>query len=202
MQNPSGMPSETVSRPLSKRPIPEDARRVFRGEIFDVYQWDQKLFDGTVATFEKVRRTDTVNVIPVTHDGMIVLSEQEQPGAPPFVGVLGGRLEDGEKPETAANRELIEEAGMRAGHLILWGSEQLLEKIDWAIYTFIAKDCEKIGNQNLDSGEKIKLIYVSFDEFINLVSQDNYRDLEIALRIFRILRDPEKLEETRRLFFS
>src|SRR5215467_9321922 len=32
--------------------IPEHAERVFQGKIFDVYQWPQKLYDGSTATFE------------------------------------------------------------------------------------------------------------------------------------------------------
>ncbi len=191
-----------IPRPSSKRPIPETAQRVFKGKIFDVYQWEQKLFDGSTGTFEKIKRVDTVNVIPVTQDKKLILSEQEQPGGSPFIGVLGGRINEGESPEEAANRELMEEAGMRSGNLVLWDSQQFLEKIDWAVYSFIAKDCGKISEQSVDAGEKIKLIYVSFDEFLDLVSQENYRDLEIALKIFRISKDPRKLEETRKLFLE
>ncbi len=29
-----------IERPQPKQPIPEHAKRVFRGVIFDVYQWD------------------------------------------------------------------------------------------------------------------------------------------------------------------
>lgn len=191
-----------ILRPISKRPIPENAQRVFKGKIFDVYQWEQRLFDGSIETFEKIKRTDTVNVIPITHDNKLILSEQEQPGAPPFIGVLGGRINKYESPEDAAHRELMEEAGIETGNMVLWFTDQFIEKIDWAVYTFIAKECKKISEQSLDSGEKIKLIYVSFDEFLDIVARDNYRDLEIALKIFRTSKDPRKLQETRDLFLS
>lgn len=70
----------TIKRPASKQPIPQTAKRVFEGKLFDVYQWDQELFDGKTITFEKLKRPDTVNVIPITTDGQIVISEQEQTG--------------------------------------------------------------------------------------------------------------------------
>jgi len=31
--------------------IPKDAKLVFKGKIFDVYQWQQKVYDGTTVTY-------------------------------------------------------------------------------------------------------------------------------------------------------
>ncbi len=187
-------------RPASKQPIPDNAKGVFKGKLFDVYQWEQKRFDGRKMTFEKLKRPDTVNIIPITVNGEIVISEQEQPGTDPFIGCLGGRLDEGEEPLVAAKRELLEETGMQAQKYILWDSIQLIDKIDWAIYTFVAKGCNKIQKQNIESGEKIKLRYVSFDDFIKLSIQDNFRDAEVALKIFRTINDPIKFREMRELF--
>ena len=68
-----------IERPKSNQPIPPDAKKVFSGVLFDVYQWEQKMFDGSVATFEKLKRPDTVVVFPVLPNGRIILTEQEQP---------------------------------------------------------------------------------------------------------------------------
>ena len=69
-----------IKRPKSKQPIPDNAKKVFGGVLFDVYQWEQELFDGTKTIFEKLKRPDTVVVFPVLDDGKILLTEQEQPG--------------------------------------------------------------------------------------------------------------------------
>ena len=61
--------------------IPRHAKRVFKGEIFEVYQWPQEMFDGSIKTFEMVRRPDTVATIAVIEDKIIVL-EEEQPNLP------------------------------------------------------------------------------------------------------------------------
>lgn len=45
--------------------IPSHATKVFSGVIFDVYQWEQELFNGNIATFEALRRPSTVIIIPV-----------------------------------------------------------------------------------------------------------------------------------------
>jgi ADP-ribose pyrophosphatase len=96
-----------IKKPISKQPLPKHAKKVFEGIIFDVYQWEQKMFDGTTQTFEKLKRPDTVTVIPITHDGMIMLTKQEQPGKQAFVGAAGGRVDYGEGIIEAAKRELL-----------------------------------------------------------------------------------------------
>ena len=189
-----------IKRPQSRQPIPPNAKKVFKGEVFDVYQWKQKLFDGTYATFEKIKRADGVNVIPVTAEGKIILGRQAQPGEKPFIGVLGGAMDEGETPLETAKRELLEESGYKATKWTLWDAVQLYSKSEWAIYTFIARGCQKVQAQTLEPGERIKLLYVSFDEYLDIIAQENYRDSELALKIFRLQRDPKQLEETRRLF--
>jgi 8-oxo-dGTP pyrophosphatase MutT (NUDIX family) len=189
-------------RPASRQPIPESARLVFHGQLFDVYQWDQPQFDGSNRVFEKLKRPDTAYVIPVTDDCRLILAEQRQPGGTPYVGLVGGRIEPSETPEQGAARELLEETGLMADHMILWDSYQFLPKIDWAIFTYIAKGCRHIREQALDSGENITLISVTFDEFLDLVRKDSFGDVEVALRILRLSSDPARLKEAKEALFG
>ena len=55
--------------------IPADAKRVFEGVIFDVYQWQQKMFDGSTETFEVLKRPDSVEVIAIKDGKMVVIHE-------------------------------------------------------------------------------------------------------------------------------
>ena len=52
--------------------IPKNAKCVFTGIVYDVYQWEETNFDGSPATFEAVKRHDSVQVIPT--DGKHVIS--------------------------------------------------------------------------------------------------------------------------------
>lgn len=191
-----------IIRPKSKHPLPKKAKRVFKGIIFDVYQWQQQLFDGSHATFEKLKRPDTVNILPITQDKKIILTKQHQPGHQPFIGSAGGRIDPGEAPLAAAKRELLEETGYKAKQWILWDVVQPIPKIDWAIYTFIAKQCSKVAQISLDAGEKISLNRVSFPEYIKLVAQESYRDQEISLKILKIKQDPVRFKQLRHLFLG
>ena len=148
-----------IDRPKSKQPIPPNAKKVFKGVLFDVYQWEQEMYDGTKATFEKLKRPDTVVVFAVLPDGKILLTEQEQPGKKPFIGATGGRVDEGEDILSAAKRELLEESGYEAEEFILWDSQHPISKMEWIVYTFIAKGLKKVAEMDLDGGEKIKLLH-------------------------------------------
>jgi ADP-ribose pyrophosphatase len=106
-----------IERPKSKQPIPENAKKVFEGIIFDTYQWQQEMYDGTKKTFEKLKRPDTVIVFPVLPDGKIILTEQEQPGKEPFIGATGGMVDDGEEILEAAKGNSWKRAVMKRKNL-------------------------------------------------------------------------------------
>jgi ADP-ribose pyrophosphatase len=191
-----------IHRPESKQPIPENAKRVFKGVIFDVYQWEQEMFDGTKMTFEKLKRPDTVVVFPVLDDGKIIMTKQEQPGKKPFIGATGGRVDEGEDILEAAKRELLEESGYEAEEFILWDAQHPTSKIDWVVYTFIAKGLKKVADMNLDAGEKIELLLLTFDELIKVATDKTtyFAEQEIILKFLEAKYEPQKYAELKELF--
>lgn len=189
-----------INRPRSNQPIPDNAKKVFGGVLFDVYQWEQELFDGTETLFEKLKRPDTVVIFPVLDDGKIILTEQEQPGKEPFIGATGGRVDEGEDILEAAKRELLEESGYEASEFVLWDAQHPTSKIDWVVYTFIAKGLKKVSDMNLDAGEKIKLKSVNLDEFIEIAINKNFAEKEIIPKLYEAKLHPEKNEQLKKLF--
>lgn len=154
--------------------IPEQAKSVFKGEIFEVFQWPQKLFDGSTATFEMIKRPYSAQVI-ATRNNKILISEEEQPNKGKFVSMFGGRQELDESALEGAKRELLEEAGLTTEdweHLVTYVYPG---KIDWEITMFIARNVTVASEINLDAGEKITVREVSFDEFLEVVFS-NYKE--------------------------
>jgi len=191
-----------IKRPQSKQPLPENAKLVFKGVMFDTYQWEVDGYDGSKRIFEKLKRPDTVMIIPITEEGKIIVALQEQPHKPPFIGTIGGRVDEGEDVLETAKRELLEETGYEAKEWVLFDVVQPVSKIEWAIYTFIAKGCKKIAEQNLDGAEKIELKFLSFEEFINLAVNDDKFGDEFKIRILETKLQPKKMEEFKDLFKS
>lgn len=187
-----------IERPKSNQPIPENAQKVFDGIIFEIYQWQQEQFDGTLKTFEKAKRPDTVVVFPVLDDGKIILTKQEQPGKDPFIAATGGMMDRGEDVLSAAKRELLEESGYEADEFILWDAQHPASKIDYVVYTFIAKGLKKVGELKLDSGERIELMPVTLDELIGIGTQSGFNEPEIVHYLYEAKINPsvrKKLEE-------
>lgn len=191
-----------IKRPKSKQPIPEDAKLVFKGVMFDTYQWEVDGYDGSKKVFEKLKRPDTAMIIPVTEDNKIIIALQEQPHKPPFLGTIGGRVDEGEDILEAAKRELLEETGYEAKDWVLFDAVQPVSKIEWAIYTFIAKGCKKIAEQDLDGAEKIELKFVSFDEFVDLAVNDDKFGDEFRIKILEAKLEPRKMEELRNIIMK
>lgn len=129
------------------------------------------MYDGTIETFEMLKRPDTVQVIPVVGD-KIWLTEEEQPHHKRGRGFLGGRVDEGEDPLVAAKRELLEEAGLESDDWQLYTSIEPAVKMDWTIYYYIARNCRKVAEPHLDAGEKIEVKAVDFDEFMDFAASD------------------------------
>ena len=196
----SKLDPKNLPRPKSRQELPKHAQSVFKGEIFTVNQWPQKLFDNSVHTFEKLSRSDSVGILAVTKDRKILISHQEQPGMEPFISLLGGVIDPGETPLDAAVRELHEEAGAEAEVWEHWFSTQPITKIDWAIYMLIAKEVNLTADQHLDGGERIKIEAVTLDEFLAVMQKDEFRDFEVAIKIFRMLQNNQRAELEQLLF--
>ena len=97
---------------------PKNAKRVFNGKIFDVYQWRQKMFDGSYRIFERTRMASSAILIATVGKKIVVL-KQKQPDTDWFLTTPSGRLDvPGERPIEAAKRELLEETGMMAKRII------------------------------------------------------------------------------------
>lgn len=181
--------------------IPQNAKRVFKGQIFEVYQWEQQMFDGSTATFEALKRADTIQIIP-TRDGKIFLSHEEQPNKPLSYTFLGGRQEEGEEPLVVAKRELLEEAGFASTDWELLKIYESEGKIQWKTYLFVARNCQKVAEPKLDPGEKITVEEVDWHTFLEKIDDPNFWGQNIAHDIHMMQHTSGKLEEFKKKLFS
>lgn len=182
--------------PAEAKLVPEEAKKVFSGVIYDVYQWPQEMFDGSVATFEMLGRPDTVKILAVLSEEeakslagkikvspesgpKIIITKQEQPRKDCFYDYPGGRVDEEDADELeAAKRELREETGLRMRDWKLIRAEQPFGKTDWLVYTFLATGLEGLEAQELDGGEKIEVMAISFGEAVELAKTPESRFLE------------------------
>lgn len=149
--------------------VPEAAKKVFEGEIHDVYQWPQELYDGSLATFEMLRRPDTTQVIAIV-DRKIMVVNDTQPNRGEKITFPGGRIDltDASTQEAAA-RELKEETGYEFEHWKLAKVWQPVAKAEWFIYVYIAWGAYTTIAPDPGPGEKIELMFKTLDEVKELI---------------------------------
>ena len=195
------MTIKMIKKVNEKDELPRNSKLVFKGILFNVYQWKQKQFDGSFKIFEVVKRKPSVQIIVTTKNKKILLLKEEQPFVGKFTGLVGGQVENDETPEKTAKKELLEETGMKAEELTLWKKESFSSKVIWDTYYFIAKNCTNVQTQNLDAGEKITPIEVDFETFINMSQDKNFRNKNFSSMILEIKNDEKKLTEFRKTIF-
>lgn len=158
--------------------IPPHAKKVFSGRMFEVYQWPQQVFDGSEQTYEVIKRPDSVQIIAVQGESLVI-ADEEQPGRAPFLSLFGGVKENGEEPLEAAKRELLEESGLVSEDWEVYRVFESPGRVAWNVTIFLARDCRDGGGQQLDAGEKITPKIVSPEEFFTLLRDPNFRGREM-----------------------
>jgi len=140
-----------------------------------------ELPNGREATFSLSHIGKVVAVMALTRDNRVILARQYRPGPDRVLDELpGGSVDEGEDPETAAHRELLEETGYEAGKMIplgrfLEGAYSTIDK-----HGFLAFDCEPRAKQQLDPNEFIEVILKPLPDFFTQLRAGDSTDGEIA----------------------
>jgi len=168
--------------PKKARLVPGNAKKVFSGKIFDIYQWQQQMYDGSLSTFEMAKRTDTVQILAIVGGKVVVLDEQQPDGTRRYNSLPGGRIDPEDiTPLDAAKREMLEETGYSFNSWKLLNVRQPQRKIEWFIYIFVAWDVIGQIPQSIDQGEKITVKKISWADFLatgpkNTIFENNLMD--------------------------
>jgi len=107
--------------PDDQEPAPDhviDSRIIYGGKKATLRLDTIELTGGKTSIREIVEHPGVVAVVPIDTDGNVVLVRQYRLAAESvLVEIPAGVMDPGETPEVAAQRELAEEIGMRAGRL-------------------------------------------------------------------------------------
>lgn len=158
--------------------------------IFKLLSREMKLeSEDHSATFSIVDAPEWMNVIPLTPDNEVVLVEQYRYGIEePTLELPGGMVDTGETHAQTAKRELLEETGYSGDD---W---EYLGKVSsnpafLTNYThlYVAKNCQKTKEQELDGNERINVHTLPLDDFLEMVKDGTVHHSLVVAAVAKFL---------------
>jgi ADP-ribose pyrophosphatase len=164
--------------------MPDSAKRIHKGELFDTYQWPQKMYDGTTKTFEMIKTFDYVQIVAVK-DGEVLIIDDEQPHRGIHTHFPGGRADHPDESWLdAAKREMLEETGTSFKTWKMIAVYQPSSTIEQFAVWFLATDFESAVPQKFDGGEKITVNWLPFDTVRSMIFSSDSPTMSYAMPLF------------------
>lgn len=143
--------------------------------VFEVTSHHNTSSAGIEGDYISMNAPDWVIVIPEHNEKFIMVKQWRHGEQKLSVEFPGGVIDDGEKPETAALRELEEETGFRAGKLTKLGvvnpNPALFSN---HVHFFLAEDLQPTGIQHLDNDEMINFMELTKDEVLQGMGTEQF----------------------------
>jgi ADP-ribose pyrophosphatase len=148
------------------------SERLFETPYFALRSDRLRLPDGTVKDpYYVIERPDAAIIFPLTKEGEVVLVRQYRPPLERMeLGLPAGLVEEGEKPEAAARRELLEETGYSGDEWEALGAlaSSPSLKDNWA-HLFLASGVEKTSAPDPDEHELVETVKVRVGDLLGLI---------------------------------
>lgn len=154
-----------------------ESRRIYEGRIVNLRDDTVERPDGQRSRREVVEHAPVVAVVPIDAEGLVVLVKQYRlPAEEALLEVPAGGIEPGETVEGAAQRELQEETGLRAGRLRrLCGFYVSPGYCDEYIHVLLALDLTPSPVEG-DEDERITVVRLPLAEALRLVESGGIKD--------------------------
>ena len=158
-----------------------DSKKVFAGRVFDVTVDTVREGDATYIR-EVVHHPGSAVILPAFDDGTIALVRQyRHPAVKYLLELPAGTLNDNERPEAGAARELEEELGMVAGQL-----EKLSEFFvspgfcQEKMWLYLATDLTATA-QRLEEDELIEVVRLPVDLALQMITDGEIEDAKTII---------------------
>lgn len=153
------------------------SKRIYEGDIINLRVDDLRLENGSTTRREVVEHTGGVVIACQPTPNQIVLIKQYRYSLDrELIELPAGRIDRGEEPLAAAQRELTEETGYQAKR---WLKKAVFATApgfcDELLYLYHASDCTQVEKQ-LDHDEEIDVIVLSIRKAWQLILSETIVD--------------------------
>jgi len=158
------------------------SKTVYQGKLLHVLEDDVRLPDGGRARREYIRHPGAAMILPLLEPEVVVLVRQfRYPLGRHFYEIPAGKLDPGEAPLQAAQRELREECGYQAAD---WRRLATLHPCigysSEAIELYCASGLTHVGS-NLEAGEFLETVPLRLDEALRRVRDGTITDAKTVI---------------------
>ena len=164
-------------------PLPEflDSKTIFSGRVFSVTIDTVREGDKTYVR-EVVHHPGSAVILPAFEDGTIALVRQyRHPTVRYLLELPAGTLNDQERPEDGAARELEEELGLVAGNLEkiseFFVSPGFCEEKMWL---YLATDLTET-QQRLEDDELLEVVRLPIDRALQMITEGEIEDAKTII---------------------
>ena len=153
------------------------SKRVYQGQLIDLRVDQVETSNGFEAIREVIEHPGAVAVVPVDENGQVILVQQYRHAAGKvMLEIPAGTLKVDEDPLEAVRRELREETGFEAGHVVRIGGLYTAPSFSTEyIHLYLATDLTP-GPTAPDADEVIELRRIPLAEAISLIRAGSIDD--------------------------
>lgn len=150
--------------------------QVWQGKIFSVDHLEVELADGSRAWREIVHHHGGAGVVAIRSGKVCLVRQYRVVLGRVTLEIPAGKLEEGERGESCAARELAEETGLRAEKLVrlatVLGSPGFTDE---HTEVFLARGLSE-GEARPDEGEVVRVVWIPLDEVMRSISAGLIQD--------------------------
>lgn len=172
-----------MSSPHGELPKIISSQKVFAGRVFNVTVDTVREGELTYQR-EVVHHHGSAVILPVFDDGTVALVRQyRHPAVRYLLEAPAGTLDEGERPDDGAARELQEELGLTAGRL-----EKLSEFFvspgfcEEKMWVFLATQLSE-GKQQPEEDEVLEVVRIPVDEALEMISSGEIQDAKTIIAL-------------------
>jgi len=159
---------------------------VYSGLVINIEQMEVEIGQKGRHTYQVIRHPGGAGVLPVHDDGSVSLIRQLRPAVDAVIREIpAGRLSPGESPSDCAARELYEETGITAAHLIplgrIYSSPGVFDEV---IHLFAATGITQ-GVAQPEADEEIEVLRLPLAEALKMAGDGRISDAKTLAALLR-----------------
>ena len=168
------------------------SRRVYKGRVVDLDIDTVQFPDGSTGQLEMIRHPGAAAVLPFASDPrgpdptILLIKQYRYAANGPLIEIPAGRLDQGEDPKACAERELLEEVGVKAGRVerltTIWTTPGFTDE---RIHLFWAADLTA-GKHAREPDEFIEVTPTPLSEALTLIRDGGIKDAKTVLCILYV----------------